>query len=204
MPNFLPALVRFTATVLGHLAFAGIALLRLLTIYNKVQEGPQDKDVAAIVLVETRKSRKLTSIIILTTLLSHYAQLKYLTAAAWLAFLVLLSGIITAICDRILPDNFHTIRPLRHFVPFLPSVPGFSMHIVLAAEVVRVSGNVVVIVCQTVVFMGLGLLTWCLKRPERREEHGSKSAEEASSINERRKARGTDNNIRSNTTATES
>ncbi|THU97446.1 hypothetical protein K435DRAFT_888851 [Dendrothele bispora CBS 962.96] len=79
----------------------GIALLRLLTSYNKVQEGLQDKDVALIVRVETRKSGKLT------TLLGYYVQLKYLTAAACLAFLILLSSVITAICDRIDPDNFH-------------------------------------------------------------------------------------------------
>ncbi|THU80640.1 hypothetical protein K435DRAFT_809719 [Dendrothele bispora CBS 962.96] len=95
MPNFLRA---------DPFYYNGIALLRLLTNYNKAQEGLQDKDVALIVCVETRKSGKFT------ILLGYYAQLKYLTAAAWLAFLILLSSVITAICGGIDPDNFHYLQ----------------------------------------------------------------------------------------------
>ncbi|THU97457.1 hypothetical protein K435DRAFT_796494 [Dendrothele bispora CBS 962.96] len=175
MPHFLSVGVHFVTTAFDHLAFAGMFFLRSLTIYNKVQEALRDERIAALVLVETRKSRKL-SMIILTALLSYYAQLGYLNAAAWLAFLILLSSVIIAICDRI--DNFHTIRPLL-FV-FLHSVPGLSVYIVLVAEIIRVLGNVIVIVCQLVVLLGLGLLMCCLKKPERREEHdGPQSAEEA-------------------------
>ncbi|THU97443.1 hypothetical protein K435DRAFT_965460 [Dendrothele bispora CBS 962.96] len=178
VPHFLSVVIRFVTTILNHLALAGMTLLCSLTIYDKVQEARQDERIAALVLVETRKSRKL-SIIVLTALLSYYAQLGYINAAAWLAFLILLSSVIIAIFDRIDKKNFHTIRPSL-FV-FLHSVPGLSVYIVLVAEIIRVLGNVIVILCQLVVLLGLGLLICCLKKPERREEHdGLQSAEEAS------------------------
>ncbi|THU83790.1 hypothetical protein K435DRAFT_870956 [Dendrothele bispora CBS 962.96] len=178
MHHFLSTPLRLIAAIFGYVAFAGTTLLCLLTIYNKVQAAldSRDEHVAALVLVETRRSRKL-SIMILTGLLCYYAQLEYLRAAAWVAFLVLLSSVITAICDRIDPDDFHTIRPLLFI--FLHSVPGLSMRIVLLAEMVRASGNVIMVVCQMVVFLVLGLLLCFLKRPERREEDESQSTEEA-------------------------
>ncbi|THU99626.1 hypothetical protein K435DRAFT_855497 [Dendrothele bispora CBS 962.96] len=173
MYHFLSTLLHLTATIFGHVAIAGTTLFRLLTIYNKVEEALQDdsEHVAALVIVETRRSRKL-SIIILTGLLAYYAQLEYLRAAAWMAFLVLLSSVITATCDRIDPDDFRTIRP--HLFVFLHSVPGLSMRIVLLAEMVRASGDAIMIVFQMVVFLVLGVLLWFL-----RKEHEPQSTEEA-------------------------
>ncbi|THU80643.1 hypothetical protein K435DRAFT_939342 [Dendrothele bispora CBS 962.96] len=119
-PHFFSMVLRFTTTI----ALAGMTFLCSLTVYDKVQEARRDERIAALVLVETRKSRKL-SIIVLTALLSYYAQLGYLNAAAWLAFLILLSSVIIAIFDRIDKKNFHTIRPSLFVL--LHSVPGLSV-----------------------------------------------------------------------------
>ncbi|THU97441.1 hypothetical protein K435DRAFT_796478 [Dendrothele bispora CBS 962.96] len=151
MPNFkfFPAFVHFTTTAFSHLAFAGVDLLRLLTIYNKVQEGLKDKDVAVTVLLETRKSRKISYYHP-----HHFAKNERMQVT---------STLFQLLCIIELFDRCSMAGPLDFTLEINPD----KSH-----------------------------------RSERREEHGSKSAEEASSINERRK--GTDNNIRSNTTATES
>ncbi|THU86985.1 hypothetical protein K435DRAFT_357262 [Dendrothele bispora CBS 962.96] len=168
MSHFLSRLGHFTRGCFDYLVLAGTNLLGVFTIYNKVQAGIGDKHVAALVLIETKKSQKL-SILILAVMLGYYAQWGFLSAAAWLAFLLLVSSVIAMACGSINPDNFWTIRPLLFVL--LHSVPGFSVHIVLLAVMVRASeGDMVMIICQVIVLLGLGPLVWFLKRPHRREE----------------------------------
>ncbi|THV06906.1 hypothetical protein K435DRAFT_833894 [Dendrothele bispora CBS 962.96] len=82
------------------------------------------------------------------------------------------------ICDGIDESSFHAIRPSLFVL--LHSIPGLSVSTVLLVEIVRrVSENVVIVICQMTVFLGLGLLVYCLNKPERKEEDGLQSAEEA-------------------------
>ncbi|KAF5350755.1 hypothetical protein D9758_010341 [Tetrapyrgos nigripes] len=168
-PPMLSSLSNLCSIALQRICLVNLIVIRQITVYGKVEEAVQHQSVAQSLMIELSRSRK-RNITILFAFLGYYAQLAQITAAEWIIFLILLSSSISAFCDSISPHEFATIRP--SLFAFLHTIPSVSVRVVLVAEMIRVSENLAMLVCQLCLALGIWCLLCLLKRPERDESSG--------------------------------